>query len=142
MSAGRGVRALFQSLQQPRWALPLWIWYVFGGLYYVGCFLALRLLLESGLSSGAKKLCLGGLVLLMTVNAAWNLVFFRLRNLRLSFLLTIPYGLLAVAVLSCLWHDRGAAFDFFLIYCLYQAYAVAWTHCIWRMNAITARVKL
>ena len=86
-------------------------------------------------------LCLATLVVLMATNAAWNLVFFRLRNLSLSFLMTIPYGLVVIAVLSCLWHKRGAAFYFFLIYCLYQPYAVAWTLHTWRMNATPARVK-
>mgnify|MGYP000129576298 CR=1 FL=1 len=70
----------------------------------------------------------------LALNAAWNYLFFRARNLRLSFIANIPYVLLALALLSCLLQfDHWAAWSFAL-YLLYQGYALWWGYRVWKLN--------
>jgi tryptophan-rich sensory protein len=71
---------------------------------------------------------------MMLMNALWNYVFFRVRDLFLSFVTCLPYGLMAVALLALtLKLDRLAAFAL-LPYILYLGYAGAWGYRLWRLN--------
>src|SRR5262245_3598659 len=86
VAAGGGVRARFAELRLPRYspALPLWI--AIGAGYYAMCFAILSRLLSLETAGAARPTALAVTVTVMVVNAAWGLLFFRLKNLRASYL--------------------------------------------------------
>jgi tryptophan-rich sensory protein len=55
-------------------------------------------------------------IILMLYNATWNAVFFRLRDLEMSFLLFIPYDALAPALATVLWIGNNPWSGWFLLY--------------------------
>lgn len=131
--AGRGVQARFANLRLPRYSPPLPVWFVIGGLFYLVCFTVLYRLFRlpaSGLRDAALALIVG----MMLMNALWNYVFFRARNLFLSFVACLPYGLVAVALfVLTLKLDRLAALAL-SPYILYLGYAIAWGYALWKRN--------
>jgi tryptophan-rich sensory protein len=95
---------------------PLVLWIVIGGLFYVICFtVAYRLfrLPASGLRDAGIVL----LVCMMLMNALWNYLFFRARNL---FVLTLELDHVAALALSP--------------YILYLGYAIAWGYGLSKRN--------
>jgi len=131
--AGRGVRARFDELHLPRYSPPLVVWFVIGGLFYVVCFtVSYRLFSLPG--SGLRDVGIALLVCMMLMNALWNYLFFRARNLFLSFVAFLPYGLVAIALfVLTLELDRVATLTL-LPYILYQGYAIAWGYELWKGN--------
>lgn len=131
--AGPGVRQRFAELRMPRFSPPLAVWIVIGIAYYVICFAVLyRLLLLP--PSRTRAACLALLLLVLLANAFWNYLFFRLRSLRLSLIITIPYSLAALGLLALLFgFDRVAAW-WFLPYAVYLVYANAWGMALLRAN--------
>lgn len=131
--AGRGVRERFGELRLPRFSPPLPVWFAIGGLFYVVCFTVLYRLLRLP-ASGLRNAALGLLVGMMLVNALWNYTFFRARNLLLSFVAFLPYGLMAITLFALsLKIDRGAAL-WLAPYLVYLVYATAWGYALWKGN--------
>lgn len=132
--AGGGVRAYFATLRLPRYSPPLWAWVVIGALYYLTCFIVLYRLfgLESrGLLWGVA---MGLALLMLVINAVWNLLFFRLKSLGASVLALVPYSLVVLAlVLSLASLDPVAAWAL-APYTVYLVYANAWVYNLWRTN--------
>ena len=131
--AGRGVQARFEELRLPRYSPPLVVWFVIGGLFYVVCFTVSYRLLRlppSTLHDAGVAL----LVCMMLMNGLWNYLFFRARNLFLSLLSFLPYGLVAISLfILTIELDRIAALAL-LPYILYQGYAIAWGYMLWKRN--------
>lgn len=131
--AGGGVRERFAELRLPRFSPPLPVWFVIGGAFYLICFTVLYRLWNLP-ASGARNTALGMLMGMMGMNALWNYLFFRARNLFLSFLGFLPYGLVALALfVLTLELDRVAAL-WILSYVAYLVYATAWGYGLWRIN--------
>jgi tryptophan-rich sensory protein len=131
--AGRGVQARFAELRLPRFSPPLPVWFVIGGLCYLICFTVLYRLFRLP-PSRSRDAALALLAGMMLINALWNYVFFRKRDLYLSFFAFLPYGILAVALfLLTLRLDRLAAWVV-LPYVLYLVYAAAWGYGLWKRN--------
>ncbi|MGH7567130.1 MAG: TspO/MBR family protein [Gemmatimonadota bacterium] len=131
--AGRGIEARFADLRLPRYSPPFLVWFVIGGIFYVVCFTVLYRLFSLS-PSGLRNAALALLVGMLVMNALWNYVFFRLRNLLLSFVAFLPYCLVAVALfVLTLKLDRLAAMSL-LPYVVYLAYAGAWGYGVWKLN--------
>ena len=131
--AGRGVQARFGELRLPRFSPPLGVWFVIGGLFYVICFTVSYRLLRLP-ASGLRDAGIGLLVCMMLMNGLWNYLFFRARNLFLSFVAFLPYSLVAVALfVLTLELDRVAALTL-SPYVLYLGYAIAWGYGLWKQN--------
>lgn len=134
LCAGRGVKSYLRSLRRPRFSPPFGLWLIIGGLYYLACGTILIRLLGFVAESRTRAAALMLTLLLMAVNAFWNYLFFRARNLRASCLTSFPYALLAAALLACLGRiDRIAALVF-LPYCLYLFFAGWWGFRLWQAN--------
>jgi len=134
LCAGSGVSQFMKELKQPRWSPPLWAWYLVGLAYYVACFVALHRVLKTGLQEAAPRVALILLLALMAGNAGWNWIFFRRKNLRLSFWFFVPYSLLAGAVLWSLMQADALAAGVFALYVAYFPYALAWGYGVWKLN--------
>lgn len=132
--AGKRVKQYFATLRLPSYSEPLWMWSVIGVAYYAMCFFILYRLLGHGVDTTLRNVSLILILVLMTANAIWNFVFFRARNLFLSFVAFIPYLVVAVALFTCLTQfDKAAAWPL-AAYLVYLLYAIRWGYLLWRIN--------
>lgn len=130
--AGRDANKVIASYRQPGWAPPIWSWYIIGLAYYGACFLAVyRLML---LDASRRWPALGLVFAVMAANAVWNLLFFRLKDLRLSLWFNIPYSvLLGIMMWQLMAVDRRATLIFW-VYVAYLPYAATLGYFWWKMN--------
>ena len=135
VGAGSDVKGFFARLRQPRFAPPVWVWYIVGAAYYAMCFfLAYRIFRYEGDERAAKNFALALLLIYMGINAFWNFVFFRFRNMFLAFFVTLLYIPVAIGLFISLWHfDRAAAY-IFLPYLFYLVYATWLGYQNWQLN--------
>jgi len=132
--AGSAVERFLQELKQPPWALSKGVWFWVGFAYYGAAFVILWRLLDLRQTGGFTLFPLILLMAMMTLNAAWNFVFFRRRDLRLSFLWFIPYSVVVLLLLWCLSKIDLLATGLLLTYSLYLPYALLWSYRIWKLN--------
>ena len=134
IGAGKDVKSFFARLRQPSYAPPVWVWYIIGVVYYVVCFfLAYRILRHEG-GESAKYIALAFLLVFMSINAFWNFIFFRFRNMFSAFLVGLPYIPVAIGLfVSLRQFDRVAAFVF-LPYLFYLVYATWLGYQNWQLN--------
>ncbi|HEX8844907.1 MAG TPA: tryptophan-rich sensory protein [Pyrinomonadaceae bacterium] len=135
LCAGSGGKQYMARLRLPSYSAPLWGWYVIGVLYYVVCFVILYRIFRDQSAGTIRNVALVLILVMMGVNALWNYIFFRARNLYLSFIIFIPYNAIAIALFVCLLlFDRVAAFVL-SPYLVYLVYANLWGYGLWRLNA-------
>ncbi len=130
--AGRKPSAVMKRLQQPRWALPMGVWYLVGVSYYAICFAVVYRIARSPRAAAAPLILVAALML---ANAGWNLVFFRLRVLRWSFWFYVPYILLVIALIWVLWSVDKVSATLLFIYTAYLPYALVWSHFVLKLNS-------
>ena len=132
--AGRGVKDYRASLRKPLFSPPLWLWFGIGALYYVACFLVIYRLIGDVPHSGLRSAALILVVMLMSINAGWNYIFFRTRNLFAASTAMFPYNLVAIALLLCLVRLDVTAALVFTSYLAYLMYANFWGYQLWQLN--------
>ena len=139
LCAGRGVRAFFETLRFPRYSAPLWVWSIIGIVYYaIFGFVVFRLLSltpPSALAGGAITV----IVTMMVGNALANLVIFRARNLRLSYVIGIMFAGLDVLVIGFVVRLDSVAARALLPYLVYRVYAVWWGRALMKLNPQSGR---
>jgi tryptophan-rich sensory protein len=123
-----------KSIKEPAWALKLPVWIAIGLLYYAACFYALARLLASGLLAPAAFGAFAVLLVVMTANAAWNWVFFKRRDFRLSFYYFFPYAGLVLLFIVLMARVDLVASAIFVAYACYLPYALAWSYRVWKLN--------
>src|SRR4029453_6653984 len=98
LMAGRGVRERFAELRLPRPSPSLKVWTVIGAAYYVICAVVLyRLLLLR--PTGLRAVALSLTVIVLLANAFWNYLFFRVRSLGQSLVVSAVYSLVALVLM-------------------------------------------
>lgn len=132
--AGRNVKQYLAGLRSPSYALPLWAWFVIGGLYYVIWGVVLYRMLRHEGGTSIRNIAFALLLLMMGINAFWNYVFFRAGNLFVSFLAFTPYIVFAIALFVCLMQLDQLAACLILLYMLYLVYATQWAYRLWQLN--------
>lgn len=132
--AGSGVRQRLAELRLPPYSPPFALWIAIGIAYYGISFVVLRRLLARPSFPPTVVAAITLLLLILLVNAIWNVFFFRWRNLRASFVIFIPYGLLVVSLGACLFRTDRFGAALFLGYCLYLIYATWWAYRLWLLN--------
>jgi tryptophan-rich sensory protein len=79
--AGKGVKEYMERLRSPNYSLPVWAWFIVGGLYYVICFAVVyRLLSRSNGGILRDDVALGLALVVMGINALWNFFFILLQT--------------------------------------------------------------
>ena len=117
----------------PEYVPPFWAWVIIGVLYYLICFaVCSRLLLLP--SSPARNVSLALLGAVMFTNALWNYFFFRARNVRHAYLISLPYSGFAVALFVLLLMSDRTAASCLAPYIAYLLYANVWGHRVWKLN--------
>jgi len=137
VAAGSGVRQRFAALRMPRWSPPLTLCMVIGAAYYLVCFMVLTRLFALP-SSGRVTAALALLLAVMLVNAYWNFLFFRRRDLRLSFLAGAVYSVAAVGLFVFLCQLDAQAAWWPSPYVAYLVYANAFGYGVWQANQTEA----
>jgi TspO/MBR family protein len=97
-----GIKSRFAELRLPKGAPRLWTWSVIGGAFYVLFFLLLRSVLARPFIPFWTPVTLILTALLLLVNASWNWIFFRKKDLWLSFCLFCALPLIG-------FHSRGSS---------------------------------
>ena len=133
--AGKQVKPLFAKLRLPSYSAPLWVWYIVGVIYYVICFFILYRIFRHDGDTSIKYVALTLLLVMMSVNAFWNYVFFRAQNLFLSFFAFAFYPFIAVALFICLLQFEEVAAWSLVPYFVYLFYAVWWGYGLWKLNS-------
>jgi tryptophan-rich sensory protein len=95
--AGSGVRRRLSELRRPPFSPPFGVWIVIG-VYYALLAAVLYRLLHTDHWTSERVLSLVLAPLLLVLNAGGNLFFFRRRDLRASFLINVPYGVVAAGL--------------------------------------------
>ena len=122
------------ELRQPRYSPPFAVWIAIGVVYYVICFGISYRLLSAGIGLSLRGAAFTLLLVLMTINIVWNLVFFRRKDLHASYYGFWPYLGVAVTLLIALWYSDPAAAWIFVPYVIYLSYAIWWGHRLWQLN--------
>lgn len=97
LSVSKTGKDWFQSLRQPRYALPFTVWYFVGGLYYIICGIIIYRLFQNKESSDFY-LTLFLLTLMMLGNALPNLFLFKQKSLKKFYLSGIPFSIILAAL--------------------------------------------
>ena len=88
--SGTGIKARLAGLRLPKGAPRLWAWSVIGGAYYVLFFFLLRSVLARPSIPFWTSVTLTLTAVLLIANASWNWIFFRKKDLWLSFVFLCP----------------------------------------------------
>lgn len=137
--AGKDVKSVLAELRKPRFSPPFWLWVIIGVFYYLICFAILFRVLRYSDNFAIRYTAFAFLLIVMAVNAFWNYVFFRLKNLSASLALGIFYSLAAVALFVCLYQFDFLAAYVLVPYLLYLIYAFYWSYGLWKLNAKRAK---
>jgi tryptophan-rich sensory protein len=132
--SGTRIRHRFDELRIPRFAPPLWVWSIIGAAYYVFFFFLLRSLIDR---PPTPFWTLTALILtagLLFSNACWNWIFFRKKNLTLSWVFFAPYMILAFLLAAVLLRLRSPMLGWYALYLVYLVYAAYWGNSVWRLN--------
>ena len=132
--SGTGIKARFAELRLPKGAPRLWAWSVIGGAYYVLFFFLLRSVLARPSIPFWTSITLTLTALLLIANASWNWIFFRKKDLWLSFVFFVPYLVLAFTFAGVLHRIRNPLSGWYALYPAYLAYATWWGYRVWRLN--------
>jgi tryptophan-rich sensory protein len=131
--AGRNVKAFFSTLKFPRYAAPLWVWSIIGGVYYlIFGFVIYRLLRVDG--SVLRSSALALVLFMMIANGLSNYVIFRARNLWFSFLIGCLAPIMDAALFICLIQLDAVAAWALVPYLVYRVYGVWWGYALWKLN--------
>jgi tryptophan-rich sensory protein len=132
--SGTKVNRRFAELRLPRFAPRLWAWSIIGAAYYVFFFFLLRSLLNRPATPCWTPAALALTATLLIANASWNWVFFRKKDLWLSFVFFVPYLLAACALALVLYRVGSPLLGWYVLYLFYLAYAAWWGYSVWRLN--------
>jgi len=132
--SGTGVKARLAELRFPRGAPRLWAWSVIGGGYYVLFFFVLKSLLDRPPIRDWTSVGLSLAVGLLVANASWNWIFFRKKNLRLSYFFFVPYLLVALMLAAVFQRIRSQVLGWYSLYLAYLVYATWWARGVWHLN--------
>ena len=134
--AGRDPMAQLSEIRQPRWSPPKLVWVLIGIAWYGICFVALSRLIVLWPGSRLPVMLL---IVLMLANGGANIFQFRMKRLDLAFFFLLPYWLVLGAFIGTAWPFDRLAGALFMTYTIYQLYAAAWAHALWRLNSSPRR---
>ena len=133
--SGTGIRNRFAELRLPKYAPGLWGWSFIGGAYYVLFFLLLKSILARPPIRFWTWVTLTLMAVMLVANASWNWIFFRKKNLWVSFAFFVPYILLSLVLGGVLFRIRNPLSGWYALYPSYLLYASWWGYRVWRLNS-------
>jgi tryptophan-rich sensory protein len=132
---GDGLETWFVDLEKPSFLVPLWVFYLAGGVYYA-LFGVVIYRIAAFIEEATRRHWLLGLtVLVMLLNELWNFAFFGLESTLAGFvgivLFLFPLLGLTIQMVSA---DRMSGM-LLIVYTVWVVYDVVWTYALWRLNA-------
>lgn len=134
LCSGKGVKEYFAKLKFPRYSAPLWVWYIIGGVYYLVFFFVIYRILRQDTGEFLTQATLVFIMFMMVLNALWNYVFFRARNLFVSFIVSSLAPLFDIILLLLLLKLDATAAWALVPYLIYRVYGVWWGYGFWKAN--------
>jgi tryptophan-rich sensory protein len=132
LCAGSGVKKYLGELKWPSFSPPLWAWYTIGVVYYVVVFVCLYRVLQRPATLPFRNAALTLLLLMVALNAFWNVMFFRAKDLRATFVFSLCYSVIVIACWYCLSRVDDLAAVVLGFYAIYLVYANVWAYRLWR----------
>ena len=132
--AGRGAKEYMASLRMPRFAPSMPVWYVIGAVYYIACFVILYRLFDKPPTEPNRTTAITLMLVLMSINAFWNYIFFRARNLFAVMWTGVVYTIVALGLMAALLATDTIAALIFAPYLVYLLFANFWGYQLWRLN--------
>jgi translocator protein len=131
---GDSLGGWFDDLEKPWFLVPLWFFYLVGGLYYLLFATVLYRIFLLVEDRRGRILCLTLALLVMLLNELWNYAFFGLESTLLGFLgIAVFLAWLTALVLALFRHERFSAV-ILAPYYAWVLYDLAWTFELWRLN--------
>ena len=137
LCAGSGVKKHLAQLKWPSFSPPLWAWYAIAVVYYVIVFVCAYRILEYPTTTPFRNAALALLFTVVVLNAVWNVLFFRAKNLRATFLFSLSYSIVVITCWYCLLQFDSLATSVLGFYTAYLLYANVWGYRVWRLNSRT-----
>ena len=134
MCAGSGVKKYLAQLKWPSFSPPLWAWYAIAVAYYAIVFVCANRILQYPTTIPFRNAALTLLLTVVALNAVWNVLFFRTKNLRATFLFSLSYSIVVIACWYCLLRFDSLAASVLGFYTVYLLYANVWGYRVWRLN--------
>ena len=131
--AGRGVRRRLDALKQPPGSPPFRFWVGIGLFYYFVCAVVLTRLFHLT-RSRLWWATFATILVLLFVNALWNLAFFRLGNLEATVRIHFAYAAVALASAVLLSRLDPVSAWVFAPYLIYLIYATWWMLSVRQLN--------
>ena len=123
----------FESLKQPKYSFPFFVWYFVGGLYYLMCgIIAYRLF--AGKINNNFIVVMILLILMMLFNGLTNFLLFKAKSIRLFYYSIYPFSLIVMTLFALLiGTDRISAWILFpyLVWLIYDSY---YFRGLWKLN--------
>jgi translocator protein len=132
--AGTGSKGYLRALKRPSYSPPLWAWYLIAAVYYGMVFVCAFRILQRPATLPFRNIAFALLLSIVLLNAVWNLLFFRVKNLAVVFVFSIGYSVVVVACWYCLAQIDATAAAAISLYGLYLIYANVWSYKLWRLN--------
>jgi tryptophan-rich sensory protein len=138
LCAGTGVKKYMGELKWPSYSPSLWAWCTIGGVYYMIMFVCAYRILQHPATEPFRNAALTLLVAVIVLNAIWNVLFFRAKNLKATFLFSLVYSPVVIACWYCLFQFDPFAASVLGLYAVYLLYANVWGYRVWRLNSRTS----
>jgi tryptophan-rich sensory protein len=132
--AGTKVTEFFSSNRFPRYSAPLWAWSIIGAAYYLIFGFVFYRVLGIDQSIDLRSVAVALIIFMMVANALSNYVIFRMKDLRLGFVIGSIFPLLDLALFACLLQLDSTASVALAPYLIYRVYAVYWGYALWKAN--------
>ncbi|MCB0461143.1 MAG: tryptophan-rich sensory protein [Flavobacteriaceae bacterium] len=133
LAGGVDVYAFFENLNQPSFSLPVWVWFLAGGFYYIMCIAMLYNVFIAQVST-KRNISLVLLLSMMVTNTFWNILFFRLNELHYSFIGLLIFILIVLVLFVSLWKFQKKTAWILLPYLVWLVYDFFWMWDIWKLN--------
>lgn len=127
-------RGFYQSLNQPAWAPPGWVFGPVWTALYTMMAIAAWLVWREGGFRGAP-LALGLFLVQLAFNGAWSWIFFGMGELAWGFADIVALWVSLLATTVVFWRRDRLAGALMIPYLAWVTFAAALNFAIWRMNA-------
>lgn len=133
--AGAGSSAAVKNTRQPSWTLPASGALGLTFVYYTACLVVAQRLIAQGVGASPAREAFVLLIVLLASNVIFAWLFFRRRDLRAGFLLSLPYAVLVAALILTLSRFDPFSAWAVAIYAVSLPYSVTWSYSVWKMNS-------
>ncbi|NEN25248.1 tryptophan-rich sensory protein [Cryomorpha ignava] len=130
---GDALENWFAEINQPWFSLPLWGWYIVGGLYYFMVIIILFRLFNASKNSD-KSTLIWLTIGMIAGNEFWNFLFFGLESTLLAFFGLIPFTILVLVLYIRLLKFQKITAWILFPYLIWLVYDILWTYNLWIMN--------